>query len=530
VFLCFRKLASSQVASGFRFFIFNLQPHHQPPPTPTTTTVSNIVGVARNPTLNLYFYDTMKASKRDQKETKRRKLLQKENNEELSNTTLEQCPEEVMVHIISYICDDTIRDVARLFRQFGRVSKFCRKSCSRFPQLIPIRLLGKQLGKPSWVSVGKYRLIAFLCRNQTKVESFGELKFSNDLNANIILYMLQTCNISCLYDMTLLVNKSEIEEGFPRGSQYDKTIAMEAGLPEHVVLKKNIGRNIGSIQDVQRQIFQMLNERTRCLEDLHVCTPSIRYFQMNLPKDLSSSLERLNLQLGYEAESPTYTSTLSHMIEALPRLKYLCLSSGGDCNIRSKSLTKLRYSGRKGPTECICPALEDMTLDVKEPGTSTLLSNFSHAIKKFHLDMSEHEINGERWHRPNTTARHTQIVEEMTELRTFKINYRTTWLRTPHTYLEFKIRSKSVRSIVMSNCSKDFRIVQCICPSLEVLKSAYFTHSKTSHFFFANYSSQKKIEDLVQKWVEVNAFDCPCSGVQVPDDCLLRFRCKKDDD
>lgn len=446
----------------------------------------------------------------DQIESKRRKFLQKENNEELSKTALEQCPEEVMIQIISYICDDTIRDVAHLFRKFGRVSKFCRKSCNRFPQLIPIRLFGKR----SWVTVGNYRLIAFLCRNQTKVESFGNLRFSSELDANIILYMLQTCNISCLYDMTLAFG-----EGFPNGSRYDKTIAMEAGLPEHVVLK----RTIGSLQDVQRQIFEMLNERTRCLEDLDVSTPLIRYFQTNLPKNLSSSLERLNLRLGYEAEFPSDTSALSHMIEALPRLKYLCLSSGGDCNIRSKSLKKLRYSGRMGPTECICPALEDMTLDVKEPLYSTLLSNFSHAIKKFHLDMSDYTTNDERWHRPNVTERYTQIVEEMTELCTLKIDYRIDWQITPLTYFEFKIRSKSVRTITISNCAKDFRIRQCICPSLEVLKSAYFTPSKTSHLVFANY------EDSVQERVEVNAVDCPCRGVVVPDDCLLRFRRKHDD-
>jgi hypothetical protein len=453
----------------------------------------------------------------DQKESKRRKLLQKENNEELPNTTLDQCPEEVMVHIISYICDDNIRNVAHLFRKFGRVSKFCRKSCNRFSQLIPIDVYGS---KRSWVSVGKYRLIAFLCRNQTKVESFGELRISSDLNANIILYMLQTCDISCLYDMILQVNKSCLSffgEGFPNGSRYDKTIAMEAGLPEHVILKQSRG----SLLDVQRQIFQILNERTRCLEDLDVSTPSIRYFQMNLPKNLSSSLERLNLRFGIEGDSPTDTSTLSHMIEALPKLKYLCLSSGGDCNIRSKSLKKLRYSGRMGPTECICPALEDMTLDVKEPGTSTLLSNFSHAIKKFHLYLSDYETNDERWQRSNVTERYTQIVEGMAELCTYKID-RISWVVNPITYFEFKIRSKSVRNITISKCAKDFRIRQCICPNLEVLRSAYFTLSKTSHLVFANY------EDSVVERVEVNAIDCPCRGVEVPDDCKLYFERGKD--
>jgi hypothetical protein len=457
----------------------------------------------------------------DQKESKRRKLLQKENNEELPNTTLDQCPEEVMVHIISYICDDNIRNVAHLFRKFGRVSKFCRKSCNRFSQLIPIDVYGS---KRSWVSVGKYRLIAFLCRNQTKVESFGELRISSDLNANIILYMLQTCDISCLYDMTLQVNKSCLSyfgEGFLNGSDYDKTIAMEAGLPEHVILKQSRG----SLLDVQRQIFQILNERTRCLEDLDVSTPSIRYFQMNLPKNLSSSLERLNLRFGIEGDSPTDTSTLSHMIENLPRLKYLCLSSGGDCNIRSKSLKKLRYSGRMGPTECICPALEDMTLSVKEPGTSTLLSFFSHAIKIFHLDMSNYdEDDYERWQRPNVTERYTQIVEGMEELCTYKIDYRILWLANPITSFEFKIRSKSVRIIKISNCAIDFRIRQCICPSLEVLRSAYFSPSKTSHLVFTNY------EDSGKERVTVNAVDCPCRGVEVPDDCKLHFRYREDYD
>ena len=459
---------------------------------------------------------------KDQPQNKRRKLQVDEHSEEHSNTTMEQFPEEVMAHIISFLCDGSIKDIAYLFGRFGKVSKFCRRSSIRFPQLVSVTWYDEEL---SWVAVRTYRMVAFLCQNHTKVESFGVLNFVSDLDVNIILYMMEKCNISCLLEVNLAFEEGGYmksrERGFKKSSDYEKTVAIAAGIPEDVVFNQNIG-----VLDAQRQIANILAKRARCIKVLTLYAPGFHNFYVHLPKFISSSLEKMNLNFGFEDSPPSYA--LSHTIEALPRLKHLSLFLRGDIPIRSKSLVKLHYCGDEGPNECICPVLEAMTLAVREPGTSKLLSKFlSHTIKKFNLEISSDSTKStdERWHAQNATFRYTQIIKEMSKLKIF-----TMWDDMPSpthgTHLKMKIRSASLQNISIVKSSVYFRIQECICPRLELLRCAFFDPSKTCHLLVTNNESTKDI--YKHRKTSIKSVNCPCVGVEVPDDCTLIFKRDKD--
>jgi hypothetical protein len=366
------------------------------------------------------------------------------------------------------------------------------------------------------VTVKRFRVVAFLCHNPIKVESFGSLNFTSDLDVNLILYMMKECNISCLREIKL-----EFKEvgDFTKSSEYDKTTAIAAGLPEDAVYKDNDGA-----QDVQRQIAQILSERARSIKKLSICASSFHNFDVDLPRAMSTSLEILHLHVGFGDNwtTPCDTDARSRTIEALPRLKHLSLWSRGDTSIRSKSLEELDYWGDEGPQECICPLLKVLKLTVLEPGTPKLLSSFVHAIKKFKLEIAAdgriHDWEEEHWERwRNATLRYTQIIEAMPELRHFS-------MRDDQIYgaiKELRIRSASLEtiSIVKSPYCK-FR--ECICPCLRSLQCAFFAPSKTCQLLLTNNDIAAKI--YKSRHVSIKSTNCPCDGIEVHDDCTLVFK------
>eukprot|EP00979_Chaetoceros_neogracilis_P012093 scaffold3110_cov153-Chaetoceros_neogracile.AAC.1 len=455
----------------------------------------------------------MEAAKRAHPRAKRRKL-QLEHSDEQRNTTMEQLPEDAMVLIISFLCYGSIQDIAGLYCRFGRVSRFCRRSSIRFPQLVPVEWYDDS-GEATLVTVRTFRVVAFLCHNPIKVKSFGALKFTSDLDVNIISYMMKECNISCLREIKLEFN--EVGD-FTKSSDYEKTIAIAAGIPEDAVYSKE---NNGTQEDVQRQIAQILSERARCIKNLTIYAKS---FHVDLPRAISTQLEFVHLHFN-DWIPPGDSDGLSRTIEALPRLRHLSLFSKGDLSIRSKSLEQLNYWGDEGPQECICPLLKVLKLTVLEPGTPKLLSSFVHAIKKFKLEIAAdgriHDWEEEHWERwRNATLRYTQIIEAMPELRHF-------WMRDDQIYgaiKELRIRSASLEtiSIVESPYCK-FR--ECICPCLKSLQCVFFAPSKSYQLLLTNNDTAAHIYKYRRK--SIKSINCPCVGIEVSDDCMLIFKRKK---
>jgi hypothetical protein len=452
----------------------------------------------------------MEAAKRAHPQSKRHKKLQLKQNEEQIKSTMEQLPEDVMVLILSFLCSGSIKGVADLFCRFGRVSRFCRGSSIRFPQLVPVAWCDDS-GEATLLTVKRFRVVAFLCHNPIKVESFGSLNFTSDLDVNLILYMMKECNISCLREIKL-----EFKEvgDFTKSSEYDKTTAIAAGLPEDAVYKDNDGA-----QDVQRQIAQILSERVRSIKKLSICASSFHNFDVDLPRAMSTSLEILHLHIGFENHwaTPGDNDALARTIEALPRLKYLSLRSRGDTSIRSKSLEELDYWGDEGPQECICPLLNLLKLTVYKPGTPKLLSSFVHAIKK--LEINLFVCDEERWRTPNATLRYTQIIEAMPELSHFSMKNN---VRPLHgAFIEMRIRSASLENISIVK-SPYCRIRECICPCLRSLQCAFFAPSKTCQLLLTNNDIAAKI--YKSRHVSIKSTNCPCDGIEVHDDCTLVFK------
>jgi hypothetical protein len=90
-----------------------------------------------------------------------------------------------MVLILSFLCSGSIKGIAEVLFGFGRVSRFCRRSSIRFPQLVPVALYD-DYGEATLVRT--FPVVTFLCRDTIKVKSFGNLNFWSDIDANVILY------------------------------------------------------------------------------------------------------------------------------------------------------------------------------------------------------------------------------------------------------------------------------------------------------------------------------------------------------
>jgi hypothetical protein len=461
----------------------------------------------------------MEAAKRAHPRAKRRKLQLKHSDEQ-RNTTMEQLPEDAMVLIISFLCYGSIQDIAGLYCRFGRVSRFCRRSSIRFPQLVPVEWYDDS-GEATLVTVRTFRVVAFLCHNPIKVKSFGALKFTSDLDVNIISYMMKECNISCLREIKLEFN--EVGD-FTKSSDYEKTIAIAAGIPEDAVYKKNNGAQ----EDVQKQIAQILSERARCIKNLTIYAKS---FHVDLPKAISTHLEFVHLHFN-DWFHPADSDALSRTIEALPRLRHLSLFSKGDLSIRSKSLEQLNYWGDEGPQECICPLLKVLKLTVSEPGTPKLLSSFVHAIKKFKLEIAVdgriHEWEEERWECwRNATLRYTQIIEAMPELRHFSMRDGQRDGQNYSAIKEMIIRSASLENISIAR-SPYCKLRECICPCLKSLQCTFFNPSKTYQLLLTNNDIPLTFANIdTNRHKSIKSINCPCVGIEVPDDCMLVFKRKK---
>jgi len=197
-----------------------------------------------------------------------------------------------MVLILSFLCSGSIKGIAEVLFGFGRVSRFCRRSSIRFPQLVPVALYD-DYGEATLVRT--FPVVTFLCRDTIKVKSFGNLNFWSDIDANVILYMMEECNISCLSEIKL---HFKMVGDFTKTGNYDKTIATAASIPEDAVYKEN-----NWVQDVQRQIAQILSERARYIKKLTMYAP-FHNFHVDLPRAISSSLEILHLSLGTNEWAP----------------------------------------------------------------------------------------------------------------------------------------------------------------------------------------------------------------------------------
>jgi len=462
----------------------------------------------------------MEAAKIAHPRSKRRKLQLKHKEEQIY-TTMEQLPEDVMVLIISFLYCGFIEDIADLFCRFGRVSRFCRRSSIRFPQLVPVEWYD-DYGEATLVTVRTFRVVAFLCHNPIKVENFGSLNFTSDLDVNVSLYMMKECNISCLREIKLVFRGV----GFTKSSDYDKTIAIAAGIPEDALYKENNGA-----QAVQRQITQILSERARCIENLTIYASSFHNFDVDLPRAMSTSLEILHLHIGFENHwaTPGDNDALARTIEALPRLKYLSLRSRGDTSIRSKLLENLHYYGDEGPQVCICPLLKVLKLNVSKPGTSKLLSSFVHAIKKFQLEivLDSFLCDEECWRTPNATLRYTQIIEAMSELSYFSMRDDVE-LRCHTAVIDLRIRSNSLQNISIVKCSIYCKIQECVCPCLKSLHCAFFAPSNICHLQLTNNDIAAYIYKCRHK--SIKSRKCPCVGIEVPHDCILSVKRKKDEE
>eukprot|EP00979_Chaetoceros_neogracilis_P001436 scaffold249_cov262-Chaetoceros_neogracile.AAC.3 len=205
------------------------------------------------------------AAKRAHPRRSKRLKFKRNHNEEQINASMEQLPK--------------------------RVSRFCRRSSIRFPQLVPVALYD-DYGEATLVRT--FPVVTFLCHDTIKVKSFGNLNFWSDIDANVILYDGGVQHI-LLSEIKL---HFKMVGDFMKTGNYDKTIATAAGIPEDAVYKEN-----NWVQDVQRQIAQILSERARYIKKLTMYAP-FHNFHVDLPRAISSSLEILHLSLGTDEWAP----------------------------------------------------------------------------------------------------------------------------------------------------------------------------------------------------------------------------------
>lgn len=436
----------------------------------------------------------------------------------LSGGSFEQLPDEVMFHIISFHSSPTLEGVAQLYQNLGRVSKLFRERVKGFVQTTPIEcdILWKK--KP-------YRMIAWLCDNHVKLRTLdATLDEWNHLDAGILLYIFEQCNLDDLVQVTVDFRHVDVTP-----PNYESFIATEAGIPGEVVdniMNEEVMFRSNYRIHLQRNLLQLIGDRANKCFELNIdgfitgagdaC--GFDFFTSQLVK---LPLQKLHINLDHVYGSPMSQNDfdmLSDTIESLNDLESLSLHILGDCRIRSKSIRRLDYGGWNELIQCECPLLERMRLVVNQPGTAQLLSSFSHSIKKFCI------FYRNNYRSPQDTDRLTEIIHGMPLLEEFKLEYRFFGTQRSNGCLD--IKSESLRRINLESCDKMFQLSSCICPKLEVIECKFFDTITRCPLVPLD---DGKFNDMISSWkkwrrTKVFSFcDCPFARCEVPHGCLIKL-------
>lgn len=473
-------------------------------------------------------YDTLEQMSWENRtqETKRRKMksfhpdsyMNDETNKSLSG--FEELPDEVMFHIMSFHASPTLKGVARLCRTLGRVSKIFRKRVIGFVQTTPIHCCIPWKQKP-------YRTIAWLCLHRVRI---GTLDASwdqwNYLDAGLLLYMLEQCDLIGLDEVTLDFRHFNVIP--PR---YECFLAADSGISGEVVdniMDQEVRFRESYKIYLQRAFLQVIGDRaTNCFEvnitGAVTAAGSLCDFGFLTCQLSKLPLQKLHMQL-FPVYGPPISQNdfemLSKAIESYSTLERLSLHIPGDCQIRSKSIRRLDYGGDNELIECECPLLERMRLVVNKPGTAQLLLKFSHCIKKFCIFYRNNLES------PQRSDRLTEIIRSMPLLEEFRLEYPLFGTERCNGCLD--IKSDSLRRINLESCNRLFHLSCCICPNLEMIEC---NCDETMTAFPLIPLDSRKFRDLVSVWntdrrkkVSILFRDCPFARCEIPDSCLIKLR------
>lgn len=442
---------------------------------------------------------------------------------EQQKMTMDQFSDDIITHIISFSflrsCGDypSERETARLFRTFGRVSKFYQSFCHRYIRQVPICV-----GEIS--SIVDFPKVAWMCRNRVKIKEIESTILSTDLQVSCLIHFLSCCDISSLDWLRMKFNESIV-----KSFDYDKSIAVEAGIPEEFV-NKNVGT---SVKHAQQLIQQIIGDRARSLCELMISCPA-ESLHVPLLAGLSDQLCCLELFFTFRREHARSEQTvdlraerqiheaLSEVIPGMPKLKMLYCEGYLGASIRSKSIEFLELHKSLGLEECNCPSLQTLNLGIDFNTIShTYLSKFSHRIKKLRIYNEELEIrvlNQAVDHdadesKTQRLRRLSQIIENMPFLEN---------LRVVEGDFPLTIRSNTLKRINTSHCDHGFIIPECFCPALESLKCSYFPDFHVAHIEPVDHRSFYGSK----KTIRMKASDYTYSGFvgfKAPESCNLHF-------
>jgi len=449
---------------------------------------------------------------------KRRRISSSDNNNEVQQSKMELFPDEVMTHIISFCHSNepTEIDVARIFRRFGLVSKFWKHGCVRFVQQTPMRLTTE------YANVEDLPMIMWMCRHHVKIKDMITRFLETDLHVSCLVYVLKYCDISSLE----VINISWGDK-ISRAFDWDKSAALEAGIPDEIV-KAADGMNM---EECQSLIVSSIGDRARSLHVLELICP-FEGFHLSLVTTFANQLDDLVLNISNEGgKCNSHTSSqkyemIGQTIERMPILRRLYIAAQSDFPIRSRSLEELECGFSFQLKECICPSLKKLHISTNMGTLSpSFLSKFSHRLEKLTLVNvaveAETANNSDSYSAAvvNNSQRFSRIIASMSQLKKLRILQGDYALR---------INSKSLEQIDSSYCFNGFRIIECICPALKLLKCGcgsfygprrqdWLSHVQPIEPFqngdIGTYGSAKKFK----------AGDRAFIGMQVADTCEVRL-------
>jgi hypothetical protein len=430
-------------------------------------------------------------------------------------SSFEMLPDDVIYLIFSYISPPEVNGIARLYQTVGRVSKFFRNRVKGFVQAssIEFKVDWRQKQKP-------YRTIAWLCNNHVRIGKLEIVLTSNYLNAFITKYMIEKCDLTDLGAVTIL---------FCRG-YYDSTGATEAGIPRDVMNnameRQELGEcdTIGLKKGCLQAICDKANKMSHLSFTLWITVAgdacAMEFMTSQLVKLQTLQNLHLRLILAYDLPPIHFDfAILSKGIESLNNLENLTLYIPGNCEIRSKTLRQLEYSGEdEGElVQCECPSLESMVLYLMKPISPHFLSSFSHSITKLCI-YCDFDLS------PRNTKRLTDIIRAMPSLEELTFGDGCTGMIRMNQYLG--IESKSLRRINLLSSKKFFCLSFCICPKLEMIECN--VHHPTMQCPLVPVDDGI-FNSLVKLWnndslEKVFTFlDCPFKRCEIPDSCSIKL-------
>lgn len=415
--------------------------------------------------------------------------------------SIDQFSDDILTCIISFNMPaggPREKDVALLFRRFGRVAIFSQDFCNRYVQRIPI--IFDSVSKPS-----DYQKVAWMCKRAVKLKRFrNDADILDEVEADCMAHLLKCCDISELSRLRIQF----LNEGIRESHDYERSLALEAGIPRNI-------RMSGDMKTVLKSFSGIIAGRMLSPFSFTVkCT--LASFYLPLLAGVSRNVRCLHLQFT-DIDSPEITKegtqheALGDLIaKNMPNLKRLDMRGYLLNSIKSKSIEDLAFD-HVPKIECCCPSLTNLKMCINFQDVSdTYLSSFVHNIEKltiqgfspFHEDADMEEMLL-RQHRL------TDIIEKMSNLKKLKL----------HQFdFPFIIKSTSLQSISVSDCGDSFRITACICPSLQLLKCATFPDFRVAHVTPEPAETWHKVGRKKMK-----AVDCNFKGIIVPETCTLQF-------